>query len=173
MQAMREQREGHAILHSCRKNNGKFWNEVRVAPVCNLAGRATHFVFTMSDITKARDSEKKLERMTSHDALTGLPNRRMLMDRMGQALELAERGSFLMAVAFIDLGRLKFINDTQGHEAGDALLMSVAARMQACVRKSDAVARLGGGEFVLISLHSQQSGSGAMARTCVNIGEML
>ena len=171
--AMREQRDGRAVLHSARKDKGKFWNEVRVAPVRDMAGRATHFVFTMSDITKARDSEEKLERMASHDALTGLPNRRMLMDRMGQALALAERGRFLMAVAFLDLDRLKFINDTQGHEAGDVLLKSVAARMQSCVRKCDTVARLGGDEFVLISLHSCDAGSDAFARTCLHIGEML
>jgi diguanylate cyclase (GGDEF)-like protein/PAS domain S-box-containing protein len=171
--AMREQREGRAVLHSPRKDNGSFWNEVRVAPVCDIAGRATHFVFTMSDITKARDSEEQLEKMASHDALTGLPNRRMLMDRMGQALALAERGNFVMAVAFIDLDRLKFVNDTQGHEAGDALLKSVATRMQACVRKSDTVARLGGDEFVLISLHGCDSDTCALERTCLHVGDML
>ena len=171
--AMREQRDGRAVLHSPRKDNGRFWNEVRVAPVCDLAGRATHFVFTMSDITKARDSEEKLERMASHDALTGLPNRRMLMARMGQALALAERGNFVLAVAFIDLDRLKFVNDTEGHEAGDALLKTVAARMQACVRKSDTVARLGGDEFVLITLHNCEADCRALARTCVQIGELL
>ncbi len=173
LHAMREQRDGRAVLQSRRKDGGTFWNEVRVAPVCDIAGRATHFVFTMSDITKARDSEEKLERMASHDALTGLPNRRMLMDRMGQAMALAERGNFAMAVAFIDLDRLKFVNDSQGHEAGDELLKSVAARMQACVRKSDTVARLGGDEFVLISLHNQEGDSDAPERTRTNIGEML
>ena len=152
-QAMREQAEGRAVLHSQRKDLSLFWNDVRVAPVRDGSGRATHFVFTMSDITKARNSEAQLERMASHDALTGLPNRRMLMDRMGQALALAERGNFVMAVAFIDFDRLKFVNDTLGHEAGDELLTAAAARMLACVRKADTVARLGGDEFVLISLH--------------------
>ncbi len=171
--AMRDQCEGRAVLQSRRKDEGTFWNEVRLAPVRDIGGRATHFVFTMSDITKARDSEEKLERMASHDALTGLPNRRMLMDRMGQALALAERGCFVMAVAFIDLDRLKYVNDNLGHEAGDELLKSVAARMQGCVRKSDTVARLGGDEFVLISLHATDSDSGALARTCHYIGEML
>jgi diguanylate cyclase (GGDEF)-like protein/PAS domain S-box-containing protein len=151
--AMRDQCEGRAVLQSRRKDNGIFWNDVRVGPVCDIGGRATHFVFTMSDITKARDTEAKLERMASHDALTGLPNRRMLMDRLGQALALAERGNFVLAVAFIDLDRLKFINDNLGHEAGDLLLKTVADRMAACVRKSDTVARLGGDEFVLVSVH--------------------
>jgi diguanylate cyclase (GGDEF)-like protein/PAS domain S-box-containing protein len=151
--AMHDQCEGRAVLHSRRRDDGEFWNDVRFAPVCDIAGRATHFVFTMSDITKARDTEEKLERMASHDALTGLPNRRMLMDRLGQALALAERGSFVLAVAFIDLDRLKYVNDNLGHEAGDVLLKTVAGRMAACVRKSDTVARLGGDEFVLVSVH--------------------
>jgi diguanylate cyclase (GGDEF)-like protein len=171
--AMCEQREGRAVLQSRRKDDAMFWNEVRAAPVRDIGGRATHFVFTMTDITKARDSEEKLERMASHDVLTGLPNRRMLMDRMGQALALAERGNFVMAVAFIDLDRLKFVNDTLGHEAGDQLLRTVATRMQGCVRKSDTVARLGGDEFVLISLHSLEGDGDALARTCLHIGDML
>lgn len=99
----------------------------------------------MSDITKARDSEEKLARLASHDVLTGLPNRLMLMDRMGQALALAERGNFVVAVAFIALDRLKFVNDTLGHEAGDELLMAVAARMHGCVRNSDAYPAKKGG----------------------------
>ena len=172
-QAMREQREGRAVLQSRRKDAGMFWNEVRLAPVRDIGGRVTHFVFTMSDITKARDSEEKLERMASHDALTGLPNRRMLMDRMGQALALAARGNFVMSVAFIDLDRLKFVNDNLGHEAGDELLKTVAQRMESCVRKADTVARLGGDEFVLLSLHNLGQDSGALARTCLHIGEML
>ncbi|MES2318604.1 MAG: diguanylate cyclase [Pseudomonadota bacterium] len=151
--AMHGRREGRAVLQSRRKDNATFWNEVRLAPVCDISGRATHFVFTMSDITKARDIEEKLERMASHDALTGLPNRRMLMDRLTQAIALGERSNFVVAVAFIDLDRLKYVNDSYGHEAGDVLLKTVADRMAACLRKSDTVARLGGDEFVLVSVH--------------------
>ena len=152
--AMRDGCEGRAVLQSRRKNDTVFWNEVRLAPVRDMSGRATHFVYTMTDITKARDSEEKLERLASHDVLTGLPNRRMLMDRLGQAIALGERGDFVVAVAFIDLDRLKFVNDSFGHDAGDLLITSVADRMQTCVRKSDTVARLGGDEFVLLSLHN-------------------
>ncbi|MES2016059.1 MAG: diguanylate cyclase [Pseudomonadota bacterium] len=170
LDAMQEQREGRAVLHSRRKDATQFWNDVRVAPVRDISGRATHFVFTMTDITKARDSEEQLERMASHDALTGLPNRRMLMDRLGQALALAERGNFMVAVAFIDLDRLKFVNDSFGHEAGDLLLCSVAERMAAYVRKSDTVARLGGDEFVLVSLHNTTH---AASQVYPHIGDML
>ena len=152
-QAIGNQCEGRAVLHSRRKDASLFWNDVRMAPVRDISGRATHLVYTMTDITKARDSEEMLERLASHDVLTGLPNRRMLMDRLNQALALGQRGRFTVAVAFIDLDRLKFVNDTLGHEAGDSLLKTVAARMEHCVRKSDTVARLGGDEFVIISLH--------------------
>lgn len=161
--AMRSQVEGRSVLQSRRKNGTVFWNEVRLAPVRDISGRATHFVYTMTDITKARDSEEKLERLASHDVLTGLPNRRMLMDRLRQAIALGERGDFVVAVAFIDLDRLKFANDTFGHDAGDVLITTVAERMERCVRKSDTVARLGGDEFVLLSLHkvSQDNERGA------------
>ena len=152
--AVRDQCEGRAVLQSQRKDGTLFWNDIRLAPVRDISGRATHFVYTMTDITKARDSEEKLERLASHDVLTGLPNRRMLMDRLNQALALGDRAGFVVAVAFIDLDRLKFVNDSFGHEAGDVLLKTVAARMESCVRKSDTVARLGGDEFVLISLHT-------------------
>ena len=152
--AMQQRCEGRAVLHSTRKDGELFWNEVRIAPVCDLAGRATHFVFTMTDITRARDTEEQLERLASHDILTGLPNRRMLMDRLGQAIGMGERGNFIVSVAFIDLDGLKGINDSLGHEAGDLLLRTVAERMGTCVRKSDTVARLGGDEFVLITLHN-------------------
>jgi diguanylate cyclase (GGDEF)-like protein/PAS domain S-box-containing protein len=152
--AIRDHSEGRAVLQSRRKDNAVFWNEVRIVPVCDIGGRATHFVFTMTDITKARDIEEKLERMASHDALTGLPNRRMLMDRLAHALAMGERGNFVVAVAFIDLDRLKSVNDSLGHEAGDTMLSTVAERMASCVRKSDTVARLGGDEFVIVSLHN-------------------
>ncbi|MES2324701.1 MAG: diguanylate cyclase [Pseudomonadota bacterium] len=153
-QAMRSQSEARAVLQCRRKDSGKFWNEVRLAPVRDRSGNATHLVYTMSDITKARDSEEQLERLASHDALTGLPNRRMLLDRLSQAIAMGERGHFVVAVAFIDLDRLKHVNDNFGHEAGDALLKTVADRMAHCTRKCDTVARLGGDEFVLITLHN-------------------
>ena len=152
--AIAAQREGHAVLQTMRKDGTLFWNDVRTVPVCDLAGRATHLVYTMADITKARDSEQQLERLASHDMLTGLPNRRLLMDRLRQAVAMGQRGNFVVAVAFIDLDRLKFVNDTYGHDAGDLLIQTVAERMNLCVRKSDTVARLGGDEFVLVSLHN-------------------
>ena len=85
-----------------------------------------------------------------HDPLTGLPNRNLLIDRLHQAVTYAERYERRVAVAYIDLDKFKFINDTLGHEAGDKLLVEVARRLLSCVRESDTVARLGGDEFVIV-----------------------
>ncbi|MES3023054.1 MAG: diguanylate cyclase [Pseudomonadota bacterium] len=169
--ALDEQREGHAVLYSMRKDGVPFWNDVRLAPVRDQAGKTTHFVYTMTDITKARASEEQLERLASYDILTGLPNRRLLMDRLGQAIAMGERGNFVIAVAFIDLDRLKHVNDTLGHDAGDLLLKTVAKRMAACVRKSDTVGRLGGDEFVLLSLHKLGAATAPGERPAIAVAD--
>jgi diguanylate cyclase (GGDEF)-like protein len=95
-------------------------------------------------------AEERIQRLAHYDALTGLPNRALLRDRLGQALRAAERGGRGVAVAFIDLDDFKLINDSLGHGAGDALLRIMSQRIQACVRGSDTVARLGGDEFVVV-----------------------
>jgi diguanylate cyclase (GGDEF)-like protein len=91
----------------------------------------------------------ELESMALHDALTGLPNRRLLMDRLSLAIAHARRNKYTMAVMYMDLDGFKHINDTLGHDAGDMLLNMVAARLAATVRQEDTVARLGGDEFVI------------------------
>jgi two-component system cell cycle response regulator len=95
------------------------------------------------------DSNRALESLALHDALTGLPNRRLLIDRLSLAIAHARRNKRTMAVMFLDLDGFKQINDTLGHDAGDALLRLVAARLVAGVRQEDTVARVGGDEFVI------------------------
>src|SRR6266850_259130 len=95
-------------------------------------------------------AELEVRHSAQHDNLTGLPNRMLLLDRLGQALARARRERKLLALLFIDLDNFKTINDTKGHPVGDALLRSVASRLAACVRESDTVARIGGDEFTIV-----------------------
>ena len=104
----------------------------------------------LQDISERKRFEQKLSEMASFDTLTGLPNRNLLNDRLGQALAHASRNSGLMAVGFVDLDRFKVINDTLGHDAGDELLKEIARRLSGCLRSSDTVARQGGDEFVVV-----------------------
>ena len=97
-----------------------------------------------------KQSERKLARLAHYDPLTNVPNRILFRDRLGRAVERAKRGQQTVALFFVDLDGFKQINDTMGHDAGDALIRAVAERLAACVRKSDSVARIGGDEFTLI-----------------------
>ena len=104
----------------------------------------------LRDITERKLAEERIRYVASHDALTDLPNRTLLTDRLNQAIAMARRSETAVWVAFLDLDRFKLINDSLGHAAGDALLTAVAARLRVLVRETDTVARLGGDEFVLV-----------------------
>ena len=103
-----------------------------------------------TDIRQRKASEREIQRLAFYDALTGLPNRMLLMDRMGHALANAQRRQQGGALLFIDLDNFKQLNDTLGHDQGDLLLQQVAQRLNTCVRSVDTVARLGGDEFVVM-----------------------
>ncbi|WP_081933610.1 bifunctional diguanylate cyclase/phosphodiesterase [Massilia sp. 9096] len=112
---------------------------------------------TGSDITARKMTEQRVHHVAQHDALTGLPNRSLLQDRLCQAVAYAGRSGHPVWVMLIDLDRFKFVNDSMGHKAGDVLLMTVAARLRASLRDSDTVARLSGDEFVaILSGHADQ-----------------
>ncbi len=148
--ALRAQREGHAVLRNYRKDGSLFWNQLLVAPVHDEAGRVTHYVGVQNDITESKRYESELEFQASHDALTGLPNRNLLQDRVAQAIAFARRHDKLVAVLYADVDHFKVVNDSLGHAAGDRLLQELARRLAACVREDDTVARQGGDEFVLV-----------------------
>ena len=113
-------------------------------------GRALRMTGTSTNVTKRKEAEERAEFLATRDALTSLPNRVLLHDRLEQAIVAAARARGRFAFMFIDLDRFKTINDSLGHDVGDELLKRVAARLTACVRASDTVARLGGDEFAVI-----------------------
>ena len=107
-------------------------------------------VFSFRDITDRKHMEQQLVYQATHDSLTGLPNRNLLLDRINESIKIAKRRHSKVAIALFDLNRFKGVNDSLGHEAGDILLNSVSQRLSAIIRETDTLARLGGDEFVLV-----------------------
>jgi diguanylate cyclase (GGDEF)-like protein/PAS domain S-box-containing protein len=132
-----------------RRDGEAFWCEVRgraVRPEDPGAGS----IWVYLDISARKEREQRIQHLADHDALTGLLNRRLLEDRLRQAIGLARRHEKLAALMLIDLDGFKQINDSYGHLSGDYVLRTVAKRMKECVRETDTVARLGGDEFVVL-----------------------
>lgn len=153
-----EQREGHAVLRNYRKDGSLLWSDMYVAPVRDDFDQVSHFVIAHYDITATKRYESELEFQTNRDALTGLANRTLLRDRLGQAISYANRYNHPIWVLFIDLDRFKFVNDTLGHQAGDVLLKVVANRMSDALRDTDTISRMGGDEFVVVLPERMDSG---------------
>ncbi|MEB0138234.1 EAL domain-containing protein [Undibacterium sp. CCC2.1] len=127
-----------------------FWLEADLVPLANERGEFTHWVATGRDISERKTAEADIHRLAYFDFLTGLPNRRLLLDRLGMILASARRSGQVSAVLFIDLDNFKMINDARGHAVGDALLQQVTQRLLASLRENDTVARIGGDEFVVL-----------------------
>ncbi len=134
---VRKQGDVRWVTHTCR-------------PVCDAEARYLGRRVTVRDITARKDAEEQIRYLAYFDPLTGLPNRRLFLDRLGQALISSTRGRQYGALLMLDLDRFKSLNDTRGHDAGDRLLVEVARRLRACVRQEDTVARLGGDEYVVM-----------------------
>lgn len=149
-QALDEHRSVHVVLRNLRKNGELFWNDLHITPVHDDNGQVTHFIGILVDVTASKTRADHLEHEVNHDSLTGLANRTLLWDRLDHAVHLAQRHQTLVAAVLIDLDNFKTINDTFGHDAGDAVLKVVARRLQATVRDSDTVARMSGDEFVMV-----------------------
>ncbi|MGZ3254652.1 MAG: diguanylate cyclase domain-containing protein [Burkholderiaceae bacterium] len=134
-----------------RYKNGKISpNWISITAVKDTNNTITHYVCTLTDITARKAAEEEVKRLAFFDSLTGLPNRRLMMDRLQHILATSSRTGREGALMFIDLDRFKMINDTFGHDIGDLLLQQVAERLSLCVREGDTIARLGGDEFVVI-----------------------
>jgi diguanylate cyclase (GGDEF)-like protein/PAS domain S-box-containing protein len=133
-----------------RKDGRQIMVSVNLSPIRDSKGRVIGASKIAHDISLRKQDEEEIRRLAFFDPLTGLPNRRLLLDRLAQALILSRRADLGGALLFIDLDHFKTLNDTLGHDIGDDLLRQVARRLVDCVRESDSVARLGGDEFVLL-----------------------
>jgi diguanylate cyclase (GGDEF)-like protein/PAS domain S-box-containing protein len=136
--------------------NKKFLLTTKV-PLRNDRDEVIGLVGIARDVTARKQAEDQVHFLAHHDPLTRLPNRSLLMDRLGQAIRHATRNDRWVSIAFVDLDNFKEINDSLGHSAGDELLKAVAARMVGCVRATDTVARLGGDEFVVVLVDQPES----------------
>ncbi len=148
-----------------RKSGEVYPGRLTITAVKNEAGTVTHYVGTLTDITARKASEAKINSLAFYDPLTGLPNRRLLLDRLSHAMAFCARSAKYGALMLIDLDNFKTINDTSGHNIGDMLLRQVALRLTTCIREGDTVARLGGDEFVVMLEHLSEDPHEAAAQT--------
>ncbi len=134
-----------------RRKNGEIYPEyLTITAVKDQSNNVTNYVASLADITHRKAAEQEIKNLAFFDPLTQLPNRRLLLDRLQQALSSCARSGKTGAILFIDLDNFKNLNDTLGHDIGDLLLRGVAQRLVSCVREGDTVARLGGDEFVVL-----------------------
>ena len=168
----REQLEAHQVFHDFEmqrlSQDGKpVWVSISGEPIFDEEGRFTGYRGVARDITERKLAEAEIQRLAFYDELTGLPNRRLLMDRLERAVATTQREGSHGALLFLDLDNFKDINDTMGHEWGDRLLVQVGMRIGASVRATDTVARLGGDEFVVVlqGLNAELPAAAAEAET--------
>ncbi|HCE90940.1 MAG TPA: diguanylate cyclase [Acidovorax sp.] len=156
-----------------RRKNGEVYPEwLTITAVNGAGGEVTHYVATLTDITRRKAAEDEIKHLAFYDPLTRLPNRRLLLDRLQQALASSTRSRREGALLFIDLDNFKTLNDTLGHDIGDLLLQQVAQRLATCVREGDTVARLGGDEFVVM-LEELSPKSHELALHARGVGEKI
>jgi len=146
-----------------RKNGESAWAVLNVSLVDDDSGIAGIVEGMLVDITERKVAEERVQSLAYYDALTGLPNRILLHDRLSKALATARRQKHKVALLFFDLDRFKIINDSLGHSVGDLLLQDVAERLKSCAREEDTVARLGGDEFLIVLTHVNDIPSAAVS----------
>jgi len=133
-----------------KKDQSEFWNAVTISAVLDEQQAISNYVLSAVDVTALKQANQKMEHLALFDALTGLANRRLFIERLHNSVLSARRSKTSVALMFLDLDQFKRINDTLGHQAGDQLLLTIADRLQGCVRPQDTVARLGGDEFTIL-----------------------
>jgi diguanylate cyclase (GGDEF)-like protein/PAS domain S-box-containing protein len=160
-----QNRTGHLPFNTVliRRDESEIYIEDSVAPIHDRDGRVVGSVKVVRDMSEARAMAEQISHAAEHDFLTGLPNRLLLNDRVGQAIALAERIQNKVAVLFMDMDGFKHINDSLGHPAGDKLLQCIANRLRDCVRAPDTISRQGGDEFIVLLQGIDQPEDAAMA----------
>ena len=157
---------------SYTKTGVAFWVEIEMMPFSSDGERASHWVLVGRDITERRNAADAIHRLAFYDVLTGLPNRRLLMERLDAMVARAAAGEALGALLYLDLDNFKNVNDARGHASGDTLLVEAAARLGAAVRQHDTVARIGGDEFVVL-LDGLDADPVAAARAALTVAEKV
>ena len=165
--ALCQSRPVRAELCCHRKDGTAFWNEISVSPVRGDRGEVAQFVWVQRDTTERKAIVTRLAEEVLRDPLTGLPNRSLLTDVLGRALQRSDRSGRRVAVLFADLDDFKSVNDAFGHAVGDQILMAVARRLRGALRAGDTAARLGGDEFVAVL------GEIAQAREAIEVEERI
>jgi diguanylate cyclase (GGDEF)-like protein/PAS domain S-box-containing protein len=170
--AMARAQPARAELLNYNKAGKAYWVEAELVPFTDADGRQTHWVAVEREIDERKQSEADIHRLAFYDVLTGLPNRRLLMDRIAHLLAAAPRDHTISALMFIDLDHFKHINDARGHATGDALLRLAGERLAQLMRKADTVARIGGDEFVVLLAHLADDLDSA-ARAAAQVAEKI
>lgn len=170
-QALHANKLWNGEVWSRRKEGSIFLEQLSISAICDNAGEISQYVGVFSDITEKWSKQQVIQHMALYDALTGLPNRALLMERIGQLLLTAGRDPRQIALMFLDLDGFKKVNDTFGHEMGDKVLQTVSARLLGLLRTADTVARLGGDEFVILLNNPESADS--LARIATRIIEEI
>jgi diguanylate cyclase (GGDEF)-like protein/PAS domain S-box-containing protein len=170
--SLRQDNSWQGEIWNRRKNGDVYPEWLNITAVVGKDGNVTNYVGTFVDFTERKQAENEIQHLAFYDSLSQLPNRRLLLDRLRQAVATGARNQTGGALLFIDLDNFKTLNDTKGHGIGDLMLIEVAKRLQACVREGDTVARFGGDEFVLLleGLSEEMTQAAVQAR---HIGEKV